>query len=177
MNKKSRYFIISLIVMPLTLALSAGDSHARTKVGLTADDVKEVISDQKDKVRRCYDRHAKRQRGASGKFNLFLAVNPNGKVADVEVDAPTVRGDKFSRCVTRVAKRWQFPEANGGTDVSYPFRFVHGYSRKARSQSYKKRNRAKRHKKTRRAKRHKKTRRAKRVRKARRAKKSNRRRR
>lgn len=140
---KSRYFVMTLIVVPLTLSLSAGDSEARAKVGLTADDVKEVIGAQKDKVRRCYDRYAKRQRRANGKLHVFLAVNANGKVSKVEVDAPTVRGKKFSRCVTKVAKRWQFPKANGGTDISYPFRFLHGYKRQARSQRYKKRNRAK----------------------------------
>lgn len=141
----SRYFIMTLIVIPLALTLSAGDSHARSKVGLTADDVKEVIGAQKDKVRRCYDRYAKRQRRANGKLHVYLAVNPNGKVADVEVDAPSVRGKKFSRCVTKVAKRWRFPKASGGTDISYPFRFLHGYKRQARSQRYKKRNRAKKH--------------------------------
>jgi hypothetical protein len=41
-----------------------------------------------------------------------------------------------------VAKRWRFPEASGGTDISYPFRFLHGYSRRARSHRYK-RNRGK----------------------------------
>ena len=140
---KSRYFIMTLIAMPLTLALSIGNSEARPNVGLTSDDVKEVIGAQKDKVRRCYDRYAKRQRNANGKLHVFLAVNPNGKVAEVEVDAPTVRGKKFARCVTKVAKRWQFPKANGGTDISYPFRFLHGYRRQARSDRFKKRNRAK----------------------------------
>ena len=142
---KSRYFVMTLIAMPLTLTLTAGDTQARTNVGLTADDVKEVISAEKDKVRRCYDRYAKRQRGADGKLNVFLAVNPNGKVAEVEVDAPTVRGKKFALCVTEVAKRWQFPKASGGTDISYPFRFLHGYKRQARSHRYNKRNRAKKH--------------------------------
>ena len=64
---------------------------------------------------------------------MHLQVKANGKVAKVEVEAPTVRGKKFARCVTRVAKRWRFPKASGGTDVTYPFRFVYGRRHARRS--------------------------------------------
>ena len=138
-----RIIIASLLIVPLCLGLSIGDSTARSYVGLTADDVREVIGPQSRKVRRCYKRYAKKQRGVDGKVFVHLAVNPNGKVADVDVDAPTIRGKRFSRCVTKVAKRWRFPKASGGTDVTYPFRFLATPTRRARHSRHK-RNRSRR---------------------------------
>ena len=137
----ARNIAISLALIPLVLSLSAGESHAGSYTTLTADDVKEVIGAQTAKVRRCYQRYAKRQRQADGTLHVHLQVQPSGKVAKVDVDAPSVRGKRFSRCVSRIAKRWQFPRASGGTDVSYPFLFVHGHTRHARNTSRKHRRR------------------------------------
>jgi TonB family protein len=132
MKTMTRYIVSSLFIVPLALSLSVGEGMARNQLGLTADDVKSVINDGSEGVQKCYRRHVKKQKNADGKFLLHLGVNPSGKVAEVEVEAPTIRGKKFERCVERVAKKWRFPKAGSGTDVTYPFLFVHG-SRHARN--------------------------------------------
>lgn len=80
MKTMTRYLLSSLFIVPLALSLSLGEGMARSHSGLTADDVKTVINEGSDDVRRCYRRHVKKQRGADGKFLLHLGVNPSGKV-------------------------------------------------------------------------------------------------
>lgn len=138
MTNTTRYLASCMFIIPLALGLSLGEVSARSYVELTADDVKAVISQGSEKVGQCYRRHAKKQKQADGKVALHLVVTASGKVAEVEVEAPSIRGKKFERCVTEVAKRWHFPKASGGTDVTYPFLFVHGtrharHSRSSRS--------------------------------------------
>lgn len=119
--KRSR-FLASIALAGALAPLGASGAAADE---LSADAVREVIRANGHEVRACYERHAMRQKEATGKVLLDLVVRPEGKVDEVRVDAEGVRGNRFQRCVVEKARAWQFPESSGSTEVQYPFRFQH----------------------------------------------------
>lgn len=119
--------LISLITVPLV----AGEALADRQTSLTAPQIQKVVRKGKSGVSRCYSLHAMKQKKADGRVTLHLGIRSSGKVDKIDIEAPTVHGKKFSRCVTRTVRKWRFPRAVTGTDVSYPFRFVHTHARGA----------------------------------------------
>jgi TonB family protein len=121
-----RFTSLSFLALALGGALASG-GVARAGDGgeLSADEVRQVIRANSHEVRACYERHAMRQKAATGKVLLDLVVRPEGKVDEVRVDAEGVRGKRFRRCVEERARSWQFPESRGATEVQYPFLFQH----------------------------------------------------
>ena len=108
------------------LALAAALAASPAAAGeLSADQVRQVIRANGHEVRACYERHALKQKGATGKVTLDLVVRPEGSVDNVKVEAEGVRGNKFGRCVEGKARSWRFPESTGSTEVQYPFLFQH----------------------------------------------------
>jgi TonB family protein len=112
----------SLSLLALASALAAAPASAGE---LSADQVRQVIRANGHEVRACYERHAMKQKSATGKVTLDLVVRPEGTVEEVSVDAAGVRGSQFRRCVEQKARSWRFPEATGSTEVQYPFLFQH----------------------------------------------------
>jgi hypothetical protein len=118
-----RCTILLLLAIGTTLGLSR--SVRAESEQLSPDDVRRIVAAHAHEVRGCYEKHAMKQRSATGKVLLDLIVRAEGKVAKVEVDPEGVRGRKFQRCVSGKATKWQFPESRHATDVQYPFYFQH----------------------------------------------------
>ncbi len=126
-----KYFkYLFLIVALMTVPLMSSEAVAQKQVSLTQEQIREVVRKETSKVSRCYAKHAMKQKTADGKVELRLIIKASGKVGEIEVSAPSVRGKKFPRCVTNVAKRWKFPKAAAETEVIYPFMFVHTHVRR-----------------------------------------------
>ena len=120
------------IALTSVLLLSSGHALAGKKqTSLTQAQIREVIRKGAARVSRCYAVHAMKQKGADGRVRLQLVIRASGKVGSAKVEAPSVRGKKFKRCVVKVAKRWRFPKAAGETEVIYPFYFLHTHARGA----------------------------------------------
>ena len=107
------------------LLLSAAATAAHAGSGLSDEDVRRVVRANGHEVRACYEKHAMRQKEATGKVLLDLVVGSEGKVEQIHVDAEGVRGKRFQRCVEGRVRAWQFPEASEPTEVQYPFHFQH----------------------------------------------------
>jgi TonB family protein len=121
-----RFTSVSFLALAIAIAGAlASGGVARADGELSADDVRQVIRANSHEVRACYERHAMRQKSATGKVLLDLVVRPEGRVDEVKVDAEGVRGNRFQRCVEEKARTWQFPESRGATEVQYPFLFQH----------------------------------------------------
>lgn len=90
---------------------------------ITATDVKRVMAEHNGEVRKCYEKHAKDQAGATGEVKIDVGVTPAGRVDKVDVEAPGVSGKKFSHCVDVKVKKWKFPESDDGTVVTIPYKF------------------------------------------------------
>ena len=121
-------FVAMLVALPLLASQAAAEKRPTS---LTQEQIREVVRKETTKVSACYAKHAMKQEDADGKVNLHLVIKASGKVGSVEVEAPSVRGEKFSRCVVDLARRWEFPEAAAETEVIYPFFFVHANVRNA----------------------------------------------
>ncbi|HEU5060504.1 MAG TPA: AgmX/PglI C-terminal domain-containing protein, partial [Kofleriaceae bacterium] len=108
------------------LALAGAFGATPAEAGeLSPEAVRAVVRANGHEVRACYERHAMRQKSATGKVLLDLVVRPDGGVDEVKVEAEGVPAGRFHRCVEQRARSWQFPESSGTTEVQYPFRFQH----------------------------------------------------
>src|SRR5688500_7130035 len=114
-----------IYLLPLAIA-GALATGARAESGeLSSEDVRRVVRANGHEIRACYEKHAMRQKEATGKVLLDLIIRTEGKVDRVEVDAEGVRGNRFDRCVASRVRAWQFPESRHPTEVQYPFLFQH----------------------------------------------------
>ncbi|MEZ4385445.1 MAG: AgmX/PglI C-terminal domain-containing protein [Nannocystaceae bacterium] len=79
----------------------------------------EVARGGRQQLRRCWERAA--QRGADGgKVTLEVTISRRGKVRDARVvDGAAIDGE-LRRCLTTVAKGWQFAKPDGEATVAYP---------------------------------------------------------
>jgi len=127
---RRRYIIVlSLSIFAVLCGPGALDADAsRRKVGLDAKEISRVVRQDIPKIRQCYVRHAMKQKQADGKVSLELVIRANGDLESLDVIAPSVRGNQFSRCVERVVDHWQFPESGGETEATYPLLFVHTHT-------------------------------------------------
>lgn len=119
---------ILMMFVAALLVLSVGPGSAAAEQNLLSEaDIKQVVSRHAHEIKRCYKRHAIKQRSARGKVTLGMIVSRKGKVRrrSVSVAAPGVRGRKFKRCVVRKVKAWEFPASRSATEVQYPFFFQH----------------------------------------------------
>lgn len=126
---KTVHLFTLVVFLAVTFVASSADSKGQTN--LTQDQIRKVIRKGTAAISQCYARHAMKQKQADGKVQLQLVIKPTGKVATVDVQAPSVKGKKFERCATNVAKRWKFPKAVTETEVIYPLYFVHTHARGA----------------------------------------------
>ena len=58
-------------------------------------------------VERCYRRHLKRDRSATGRVLVSFTVDPKGRARDGEAHGITERVDD---CIAAQVARWQFPK-------------------------------------------------------------------
>lgn len=108
--------------------LSSGamsEARAESRQPLTSAQIKQVMAKHAPKVRACYMEHAMNKEESLGKLTLELLVRAGGRVAAVEVEAPSAQGKELEKCVGRLAKRWRFPKSSYQTLVKYPMMFVH----------------------------------------------------
>jgi len=116
--------IAGIIAVVLAAAALPGAARAETEQ-LSPDEVRRVVNAHAHEVRTCYEKHAMKQKEATGKVLLDLVVRASGDVSEVDVEAEGVRGRKFERCVESRASKWRFPESREATEVQYPFLFQH----------------------------------------------------
>jgi hypothetical protein len=91
---------------------------------LEMNDISRTIRTNLAAVKVCYLRE-QRVAARSGKAIVNFAVQADGKVGDVEVNAPAFKGTNLPTCVGDQVKKMTFPKfQNGPQSVSYPFVFV-----------------------------------------------------
>jgi len=87
-------------------------------------DIDDVIREDMNAVRRCYQRRLVEAHSLEGKVVLSMTIGAAGDVSRVEViDGldPAVDG-----CVADLAAAWSFPAPGGAVAVTYPFLFAPG---------------------------------------------------
>lgn len=87
--------------------------------------INQILADNRQQVRSCYERRLKVNNVLQGNLNLKLKVNSSGTVVATSVGGSLGDNDVFA-CVRNLAKQWAFPEPAGGecAVVQVPFKFT-----------------------------------------------------
>jgi hypothetical protein len=121
--------------LPVVLALllvagwSTDPRRAHTPVedsSLTAAQIEHYSSAYQSGVRSCYVQHALGVRTATGAMSLEIRISPGGDVAEVNVRAPGILGNRLralSNCVREEVSTWHFPVARRETVAELPYMF------------------------------------------------------
>jgi hypothetical protein len=92
---------------------------------LPGQKINQILADNRQQVRSCYERRLKVNNVLEGNLNLKLKVNSSGTVVATAVGGTLGDNDVFA-CVRNLAKQWAFPQPAGGecAVVQVPFRFT-----------------------------------------------------
>ncbi|MEM9070478.1 MAG: AgmX/PglI C-terminal domain-containing protein [Myxococcota bacterium] len=93
-----------------------------TRGGLSREQVQRVVRRHKPEVRFCYEQALVSRPDLAGRVSVRFVVQPTGTVS-VAVPASNEVGPRVARCVTDAVSRWNFPQTQGVTAVTYPFVF------------------------------------------------------
>lgn len=93
--------------------------------GLTKEQVRQAISDNKRALRNCHEQFLTYKKDLGGRIVLRWKINGEGPVDTISTQASNTAYPNFDTCVTDVIKKIVFPKAPNGnsTIVIYPFLF------------------------------------------------------
>lgn len=93
--------------------------------GLTKDQVRQAISDNKRALRNCHEQYLTYKKDLGGRLVLKWKINSDGPVDTISVQSSNTSYATFDTCVVDVIKKIVFPKAPNGnsTVVIYPFVF------------------------------------------------------
>ncbi len=93
--------------------------------GLTKEQVRQAISDNRRALRNCHEQHLTYKKDLGGRLVLRWKVNGEGPVDTVSIQSSDTKYGIFDACVLEVIKKIVFPKAASGnsTLVIYPFVF------------------------------------------------------
>jgi TonB family protein len=91
------------------------------------DDIRAIVTSNRDTFRACYDNAAKSRPGIKGTFTLKFVVNPDGTVKSAEADSTKsdIHAPELDTCAAAAFKALKFPPSKRGMESSghYPFNF------------------------------------------------------
>ena len=102
------------------------DGLAKGLVGsLDKEDIRLVIHNLHDDVKRCYEKELLSQPYLSGKVTIQFVIMGDGAVSNSRIDSSTLGSVSVEICAAEQACRWHFPRTKGGGPVvvTYPFVF------------------------------------------------------
>lgn len=93
--------------------------------GLTKDQVRQAISDNKRALRNCHEQYLTYKKDLGGRLVMKWKINGDGPVDTISTQTSTTSYATFDSCVLEVIKKIVFPKAPNGnsTIVIYPFVF------------------------------------------------------
>jgi hypothetical protein len=93
--------------------------------GLTKEQVRQAISDNKRALRNCHEQFLTYKKDLGGRIVLRWKIGGEGPVETISTQLSNTAYPNFDSCVTEVIKKIVFPKAPNGnsTIVIYPFLF------------------------------------------------------
>lgn len=90
-------------------------------------EIQQVMADNREKVRACYDAALPQNPGAKGDLVIDFTIDPRGQVKQAEVNwsASELHIPELDTCAVDAVRSIQFPPSSRGLEskVSYPFNF------------------------------------------------------
>ena len=91
------------------------------------DDIRAIVTNNRDTFRACYDKAAKSRPGIKGRYTLKFVVNPDGTVKSAEADSTKsdIHAPELDTCAIAALKALKFPPSKRGMEssVNFPFDF------------------------------------------------------
>ena len=93
--------------------------------GLSQEEILNVIRENLNNIRTCYEGSLKDDPKLKGKIYIRFIVDKSGKVKTAGVINATITVGKMQSCIIDEIETWVFPKPRGGSDVTvnYPFSF------------------------------------------------------
>jgi TonB family protein len=90
-------------------------------------EIQQVMADNRDKVRACYDAALAQNPGIAGDLVIDFTIDPRGEVKQAEVNwsQSEIHIPELDTCAADVVRSLKFPASSRGLEskVSYPFNF------------------------------------------------------
>jgi hypothetical protein len=103
---------------------SGAPSGARAR----KDSVIKTISDNYPELKSCYQQGLKKDASLKGKVVMGWSIDPQGKVADAEIQTSQLNNKEVEKCMTDKLSKWHFPRQarlSGNKDrMTYTFQFM-----------------------------------------------------
>lgn len=116
-----KHHVTTIDVVPC--ATSAGCSVVGS---LSSEIIRRTIRRHINEIRYCYEQALPRKPSLAGRLAVSFVILPNGTVTAAALAQDTLSDARTSSCVLDAARRWSFPQPEGGglVKVSYPFTFA-----------------------------------------------------
>jgi RNA polymerase sigma factor (sigma-70 family) len=90
---------------------------------LDRDTLRRVVRRHINEVKWCYEQEMTANPRLEGRVEIQFTVGAGGAVVDSALKSSTLGNPRAESCIVRAARRWSFPEPEGGgtVDVTYPF--------------------------------------------------------
>lgn len=115
------------LLAPSAPATAATPAEAAPKDARSKEEIQRVISENRDKVRACYEAALKQNPGIQGDLVVDFVIDPEGRVKSAEVNwsESELHIPELDTCAADVVKTLKFPASSRGLEskVSYPFNF------------------------------------------------------
>ena len=102
----------------------ASGTAVATKGGLSAEQIRRVVTAHQGSMRACYEVEASRNPNLRGGIVLSWQIQPDGAVSTASLVSSTLSNPRVEGCVLRQVRSWHFPTADTASEVgTYGFRF------------------------------------------------------
>jgi outer membrane biosynthesis protein TonB len=91
--------------------------------GLDPGQIRVPIKRNSAQVKACYERELKKNPGLAGKIAMAFTIGADGTVRAAKATRNSTGSMQLARCVASRVRGWVFPQAEGATEVEYPFVF------------------------------------------------------
>ena len=100
------------------------DPRYRWKDGINTAELSELIQEQHQNVRRCYESQLKRNPKLQGSLDVRFKITHWGRVGKTKITSNDLGNRKVKRCVVKAIRKWRFPfTRKGGVTIELPLLF------------------------------------------------------
>ena len=100
------------------------DPRYRWKDGINPTELSQLIQEQHQSVRRCYESQLKRTPKLQGSMDVRFKITHWGRVGKTKVTSNDLSNRKVKRCVVKAIRKWRFPfTRKGGVTIELPLLF------------------------------------------------------
>jgi TonB family protein len=96
------------------------EQHHAQGTGLPPERVREVAAQHAGEVERCVATSVEGSRTLSGRIELDMTVQPDGRVEMIAIASSTTGVPAFDACIVAAARSWVFPAPGARVGIRYP---------------------------------------------------------